>query len=317
MARPLRDTAPDKVHLITSRTAAAELLLVPGMELNGILGGVLARYAELFRVDVFGYCFLGNHYHLLVRAPEALLPRFVENLNREIAHRINRLLQRRLPLWGRRYDDQVTVEATDALEALLYIVTNPVKHGLVRHPRSWPGIDSFKQLLSEKPREFYFTHYSEYKKAKHRALSRGEQVRISDYQTKHTLSLSQLPIFEGLSQAERTEKIEQLIEKRVTKLVRERLASGKGFVGRKVLLRQPKRGVFPKTVSNSPRPPCYTKNPIAGQEYVENMKQKREVYSVASFRYRSGDLNVEFPPDCFKPPLHHLPSESLIRAAPD
>ena len=317
MARHLRDTSPEKVHLITTRTASAELLLVPNSELNALLGGILARYAEAFEIEVFAYCFLSNHYHLLVRAPEALLPRFVENLNREIAQRINRFLGRSGSLWGRRYDDQVTIEPYDALDALLYVVTNPVRHGLVSHPRSWPGIGCYKQILIEESRDFYFTHYADYLKAKRRASSKGEQVRIGDFQTKHTLSLTPIPIFEDLTPQERVVELERLIERRIEKLVKERRLTGQGFLGRKGVLRQPRRGRFPDSISSSPRPPCYTKNAKAGASYVEEMKGKREVYNVASFRYRSGHLLAIFPPYCFKPPLHHPPRQYLLRPAPD
>ena len=87
MSRPLRSTDPEKVHLITCRVTHAELLLVPNPKLNDIFGGIIARYAEIYTVDLFAATVLGNHYHLLARAPEGAMPLFGENLNRETAKR--------------------------------------------------------------------------------------------------------------------------------------------------------------------------------------------------------------------------------------
>lgn len=316
MGRPLRDTAPGKVHLITTRTARAELLLVPDPKLNGIVGGVIARYVEMFGIELFAYCILSNHYHLLIRAPEGLLPRFVENVNREISHRVNRLLRRKGYVWGRRYDDQVTIEPYDALEGMLYIVTNPVNHGLVANPRHWPGLTCYQQLLTEKPRDFYFVHYTEYRRAKRRALFTGDQVHPSDYQSKHTLKLSPLPIYESLSTDERLKTIKKLIEKRTLRLYRERQAEGKSFLGRKAVLKQPRQGRIPERPSQSPRPRCYTRNPQAGLAFRQEEKLKRAAYDVASYKYRAGNLSTEFPPHCFKPPTHHLPKRFLLRPSP-
>ena len=317
MARPLRDTTADKVHLITTRTARAELLLVPSPELNELIGGVLAKYVEEFQVELFAYCFLSNHYHLLVRAREGILPRFVENLNREIAHRVNRLLKRETPLWGRRYDDQITLETYDAVEAAQYIATNPTKHGLVQDPKQWPGLTCYKQLITETSRDFYFTNYTEYHKAKRRALSSGKLVRLSDYQSRHTLKLSRLSYLENKSFEERSSEVEKLLLKRTRKLVRERRAQGKGFIGRKAVLQQPKMGVIPKDVSRSTRPPCYTKNPHAAKIFKEEESSRHARYAEASYRYRSGELLVEFPAHCIKPPVHHIPRKFLIPPAPD
>ena len=50
-----------------------------------ILGGILARYQELLEIELYSYCILGNHMHLLARAPKKNMDEFCENVNREIA----------------------------------------------------------------------------------------------------------------------------------------------------------------------------------------------------------------------------------------
>ena len=312
MPRPLRDTDPSKVHLLTCRTLRAELLLVPRPALTECVAGVIARYQEAFNIELYAACVLSNHYHLLSQAPEGQLALFAENINREIALRVNRMIGREGTFWGRRYDDQITIEQYDAVDGLLYVLTNPTKHGLVAHPKSWPGVSTYWQTLGAKDRVYAFTHYTEYHKAKRSAERWGEYVSISDYQTQHTLRVSPLPYFKRLSDRERIEKLNTLLEARTRKLCRERRAAGKGFLGRKAVLQQPAQGVFPEEVSKSPRPRCRTCNPEARREFIEEEKARVAWYTEASKKYRLGDYEVLFPPYSFRPPLHHVPREHAL-----
>ena len=134
MSRPRRNTNPEHIRLVTIRTENARFYMVPDKELNQIVGGVLAKYQQECKIIIYGHNFLSNHYHLLIRAPKENLWRFEQSVNREIAKRVNRLRNREGHFWGRRYDEQVTLEASDVLAALIYIICNAVKHGLVKNP---------------------------------------------------------------------------------------------------------------------------------------------------------------------------------------
>ena len=301
--RPLRDRTPDKLHLITCRTRGAELLLVPRGELNNCIGGIVAKYAELYGVKLYAICVLSNHYHLLVSSSNGNLSLFAENVNREISKRVNRMLGRKGSLWGRRYDDQVVIEAKDGIEGLLYVLTNPVRHGLVTHPKLWPGVTSYWQSLGAAPKSYRFLNYSEFSKAKRRAKLSGKYVRAAEYETEHVLRISVLPELEGLPVTEIAEKIEA----RTQQLVVERKKASLGFLGRKNVLAQPHSGTFPKDSSQSPRPAAYTKCLKALARFKEELKLIRAAYTEASIKYRLGQEGVCFPPFCFLPPRHHLP----------
>ena len=198
----------------------------------------------------------------------------------------------------------------DALEGLLYVVTNPVKHGLVSHPRHWPGVNTYKQLLGGKPEVYGFMNWSEYSRAKRRARSTGSIVRREDFITKVSLNVETLPMFRHLDTADIQEKLSELIEKRVASLGRERMKKGKGFAGRKTILSQPRKGSFPREVSRSPRPSCYSKIGERIKAHIEEERIKRSWYVESSRKFRLGNYDVEFPPFCIKPPLHHVPREA-------
>lgn len=298
MCRPLRDRNPFYNHLVTVRTEEARLWMSPSEKVRDVVGGVIARYQEIFNVVLYSVAILGNHLHILLHAPGQNLDEFMENALREIARRINRLNKRQGHFWSRRYDDQVVLLDEDMLEAYLYVLTNAVRHGLVQHARFWPGFNCYAQVLDGQARKYPFVHYSKRNK-------KGiPQV------TYHQLRLTPLPEHRQLSLVERTTLIRQLIEEREQQIRAKREAEGKGFLGVEKLVRQ-LPGQIPKEVSYSTRPPCYTTDRKERAEYIAERKEHRGYYQEASVRFRAGELTTEFPEPCFKPPLHRRPRLAL------
>lgn len=298
MARSLRDRCPSRVHLITIRTIDARIWMVPSPALNAILGGILARYQELQKIEIFAYIIMGNHIHLLVRAPGCNLDEFGQDVAREFAKRVNRHVGRKGSLWARRYDDLIVVEETDAWTGLIYIVTNPVKHGLVHEPQLWPGLSCYDQLLTGEDKEYFFTHYS-------KKDDNGDPI-----QTKHTLRLTPLPGSTDVAPDKYRQELREDIEERTVQIQNERKANGEGFLGVKAILRQ-KPGSLPKEVARSQKPPCYTGSAKARAEFLAEERSRRQAYAEASYYYRLGSYDTEFPANCYKPPLHRRPRIAL------
>ena len=306
MADRIRDTDPNKIHLVTIRTQQTALFLRPGKGLEEILGGIVARYQEKFKTEIYAYNILGNHYHILARGSECELWRFAQGVNREIARRVNYIRYREGKFWGRKYDDQIVVEVQDATEAFLYITTNATHHGLVSHPIEWPGFNSYWQSLTESSRKYAFTHYTEYSKALIKARRRKEVVRVEDFQTIHTLSLTPLPEFKELTSRQRINKLKTLIEERIKRIHAERKNQGlSAFLGRAAVLEQDPFQI-PMKSKRSPRPLCYTKSFTAKLIFMEEYFSTLANYREASIKFRSGQLDTEFPPYTIKPPLLYL-----------
>lgn len=307
MGRPLRDTTPNKVHLLTCRTRNSELLFVPRSEITNCIGGIIARYAEKYDISLYAVVVLGNHYHILASSGEGLLSLFAENVGREVAKRINRILFRKGSLWGRRYDDQLVLEEYDALEGLLYTLTNPTKHKLLAHSKLWPGLSTYRQAVGGKARKYTFFNHTAFAKAKRRALPKGEIVRRKDFEREYLLKVKPIPLYKNLESEERNKLIKDALEKRTRKLCREIRAAGGSFLGRKAVLGQKPTGVFPKQSNKTNRPLCYTKSVEALREFKEKYFRMLATYKEASRRYRLGSQLVKFPPNCFLPPTHHVP----------
>ena len=302
MGNPLRNKDPGIYRLITARTEGAHLWMRPSKDVNKIIHGVLARYAEIFQVVVYAYIFLSNHYHLLIKCPLSNADEFAENLNRELARRLNWKLHRGGKFWGRRYSEQEVLSEEDLLEAYLYILTNAVKHGLEKDPSRWPGVSSYAQCITEKSATYPFYHYS----------AESEELRT----THHTLKITPLPQFEELPKPGRVALMKSLIEARALELIEKRKANHEGFLGADAVKEQDPHST-PFSIARSPRPSCYTKNIAFYREFIQSEAIRREQYRESSMRYRLGDLTVEFPLYTFKPPLHRKPRLTPFNPLPD
>lgn len=252
----------------------------------------MARYQEILKIELYAYVVLGNHIHFVARAPQSNIDEFEENVNREIARRLNWKHHREGKLWSKRYDDSTILSEEDLVEAFLYVTTNPTRHGLVKDSREWEGLHCFDHALSETDREFSFHHYS--------AAAAEPKV------TRHVLRLSVLPQFATTPRKERRQLIEKLLVARMERLAVERKEAGQGFLGLVAIREQPV-GASPLSSSRKPRPPCYTKSPALRREYRRMRTLVRVAYADASFRYRLGYRDTIFPLHTFLPPTHRLP----------
>jgi putative transposase len=99
---------------------------------------LLRKATERVRWRVVAWCLLDTHYHLLVVAgSDPRISSAMQLVNSVYAREFNHRHHRRGHVFGERYTDTL-VATDDHLDAALeYVVTNPVRAGLVRHPDDW------------------------------------------------------------------------------------------------------------------------------------------------------------------------------------
>lgn len=113
-----------------------------------ILGEVRGRY----KFALIGYVFMPDHVHLLISeapgaAPATVIQVFKQRVARELRGRkesgkesFSSLEIGDIPraFWQRRYYDFNIYSRDKLVEKLDYMHANPVKEGLVQHPKDWP-----------------------------------------------------------------------------------------------------------------------------------------------------------------------------------
>ena len=103
----------------------------------------LAFAADRTKVQVVFYLAMSNHYHAGVIDKDGRLPEFLECFHKLFAKHQNVLRGRWENFWASEQTSVVElVDPQDALDKMVYALTNPVKDQLVARAREWPGATS-------------------------------------------------------------------------------------------------------------------------------------------------------------------------------
>ena len=136
MTRPLRIEYPGAVYHITSRGNARQAIYVDDEDREKFLS-ILSLVTERFHWLCRSYCLMDNHYHLLVETPIPNLSAGMRQLNGIYTQAFNRRHQRVGHLFQGRFKAIVVEKQAHLLELSRYIILNPVKAGIVRHPEDY------------------------------------------------------------------------------------------------------------------------------------------------------------------------------------
>jgi REP element-mobilizing transposase RayT len=156
-----RPIVPGTTYLITRRCSQRQLLLRTSACVNQILLYCLAEAASRYHVRLHAYCFLSNHYHLVVTDLDGQLPEFCRWLAEFVAKCINASLGRWECVFAPGTYNAVRLEDPEAvLDKMVYVLANPVSAGLVRDGRQWPGVrsrpeDVGRTVVARRPEVFF------------------------------------------------------------------------------------------------------------------------------------------------------------------
>jgi putative transposase len=101
--------------------------------------GWLADAAAEYGCAIHAYVLMTNHVHLLVTpASTDSLPRTMQSLGRRYVRHVNGAYRRTGTLWEGRYRAAPIASEAHFLACCRYIELNPVRAGMVAHPREYP-----------------------------------------------------------------------------------------------------------------------------------------------------------------------------------
>lgn len=144
MPRSNRIQAPGTYYHIMNRGLAHQDIIFNTDDYFIFLKGI-QELREIYKVDIFAFCLMTNHYHLLIRTSLANLSRAMRHFSHTFAQRMNRRTGRDGPVFRGRFKS-IVIEHEDYLRELArYIHLNPVEAGIVTTPSqySWSSAKSY------------------------------------------------------------------------------------------------------------------------------------------------------------------------------
>ena len=297
MGRPLRMFEPRGIYLATVRCFQGRSLLRPSTETNAVLGGVLARSVRLSGVELFAFHVASNHIHLLLRAPHGNLPSFMQHFLTNASKKLGPLIDWRGTFWERRYSAEPVLDDTALLGRVRYVLSHPVKDGLLRTCAEWPGLSSLAQMVDGQPRVFPWFNWTR-RSASTSALA---QARFADrWSEREELRLAPLPLA-GL-------QVKRFLRSAIRAIEAEGIRNFCRVLGRAGILRQHPHH-RPARAARSPRPPCHTSLRQLLEAFLEEYRAFADAFRKASARWKAGDLLARFPERAFRPFLWPVSSQ--------
>jgi REP element-mobilizing transposase RayT len=136
MARPWRIQFPDAIYHIHARGNNRQEIFLDDRDREDFLG-LLGEAVSRFRLQVFAFCLMTNHYHLFLRTPEPNLAAAMHWLNGTYTNRFNRRNRRSGHLLQGRYQAVVVAEESHWLHLSMYLHLNPVRARMVEDPADY------------------------------------------------------------------------------------------------------------------------------------------------------------------------------------
>ena len=266
--------------MVTRRCAQRMYLLLPSAIISNLFLYCLIYAAKRTGMLIHSVNVLSNHYHIVLTDPFALLPVFMEDLNRMIARALNCYHGRWENFWAPgSYDRKLCITTEDTLDRMVYAMANPTTHGLVEKVDDWPGFSTVPEdldgrvLRATRP-DFFF----------------DPKGKMPD-ELEMTLTLPP-----GCQDWDRAELIADL-RKRITE--REAWAYEKyngQFVGvQRLLAMKPTDQPQTREPRRNPRLHIAARNTCRRIEEIHNLKAWHRDYADAFRRARAGDPDVVFP----------------------
>jgi putative transposase len=148
MTRLPRVVVPGVPHHVTQRGARRMQVFFAENDYRSY-ALILARQARRHALDIWAYCLMPNHVHLIVvPSTKHGLARPLGQAHHRYALEINRRHRWTGHLWQERFAS-FPMDEPYLVAAIRYVLLNPVRVGLVRSATDWPHSSARAQVLGE------------------------------------------------------------------------------------------------------------------------------------------------------------------------
>lgn len=131
MSRTPRQQSESGIYHVYSRGSGRQIIFEDDRDRRVFLNILQDAIGET-AAELFAYCLMGNHYHLVLKSEFEKLSELARRINREYAFYFNRNYDRSGHLFQQRYGSQPIDDDGYFLEAVRYVHRNPVEASMTR-----------------------------------------------------------------------------------------------------------------------------------------------------------------------------------------
>ena len=131
MARKQRIHYEGALYHVMARGNNGEYILKTGENKKSYID-IVKRYKERYRFELYAYCIMDNHVHLLIEVRETPLQKIMQGIQQVYTQRYNKQNKRTGHVFQQRYKAEVCNKEAYLLHLVKYIHYNPVKAGVTQ-----------------------------------------------------------------------------------------------------------------------------------------------------------------------------------------
>ena len=253
--RHARFHVPGVPYHIISKTIGGRFLMVPKKHTLEITTGVVGKAQVNWpNIELHGFAFLSNHFHLMVSGDSWEISAFVGFIKREISRKLGQKYDLGGPFWQSRFTSTALPTPESQVDSLKYILAQGVKEDLVAHPLDWPGLHCARALLTGEPIKgswFQATKYGIARRNQQRTANHPAVKKKEFYQTV-TIKLTPIPSWSHLTKEEQQQRAREIVQSIVDEAAERRKKTKIKVVGKKRLVGM---SIFKRVAP--PRPPWW------------------------------------------------------------
>jgi len=285
---------------------------IPVPSTINIIGSSVARAHEMHPVDIVWWETNINHHHPGLRPSEEQLENiapFLQTANSLIARGINKRYDHAGHVFSGPVRFTPCIDDVSAQDRLLYALTNPVKDGLVESVRRSPFFSTFRgQAYGEALRYWYIDWEAWWAKGG----SRKKGNRSKDFLKWVELPITPLPEFEDWPEHRIQSRVRNQVRD-IEEETRRRLRSEeRTVIGVPSLYAIDHRDRPKDEKEAGPQPICHAVDAQLRREYRAHWREIVNEHRKASWDYRMGYHEREFPDGTYRPPLTTIYNSSRL-----
>ncbi len=144
MPRKSRLISPTGIYHITLRSVNQHIIFEDSQDYEKFIY-ILSDCVEKYDIDLYAYCLMNNHIHLLIYSPPETLSSCFQSLGTRFARWYNNKYLRTGHLFQERFHSQVIDSDNYFLSALVYIHNNPVRANMCKYPSEyrWSSFNAY------------------------------------------------------------------------------------------------------------------------------------------------------------------------------